>query len=166
MFSSGIPELPMLESILPSKMNTYYSAFILPFTSASIPTPFQLMHSKTIKEPPPNFTFSWAFLSCRGSPLVVHTSIHPFDPILLCFVLFDQITLVQSSTVQFLYSGSKNRLDVWMFFTKVNNPTHLLTWALTCECMKESPYHRLSMGPRVKRTEMGLHRVEWSRSFE
>jgi hypothetical protein len=50
------------------------------------------------------------------------------------------------------YSGSKNRPDVWMFFTKVNNPTHLLTWALTCECMKESPYHRLSMGPRVKRT--------------
>jgi hypothetical protein len=51
-----------------------------------------------------------------------------------------------------IYSGSKNRPDVWMFFTKVNNPTHLLTWALTCECMKESPYHRLSMGPRVKRT--------------
>jgi hypothetical protein len=51
----------------------------------------------------------------------------------------------------YLYSGSKNCLDVWMFFTKVNNPTHLLTWALTCECMKESPYHRLSMGPRVKR---------------
>jgi hypothetical protein len=50
------------------------------------------------------------------------------------------------------YSGSKNRPDVWMFFTKVNNPTHLLTWALTCECMKERPYHRLSMGPRVKRT--------------
>jgi hypothetical protein len=51
-----------------------------------------------------------------------------------------------------LYSGSKNCPDVWMFFTKVNNPTHLLTWALTCECMKESPYHRLSMGPRVKST--------------
>jgi hypothetical protein len=50
-----------------------------------------------------------------------------------------------------IYSGSKNCLDVWMFFTKVNNPTHLLTWALTCECMKESPYHRLSMGSRVKR---------------
>jgi hypothetical protein len=50
------------------------------------------------------------------------------------------------------YSGSKNRPDVWMFFTKVNNPTHLLIWALICECMKESPYHRLSMGPRVKRT--------------
>jgi hypothetical protein len=51
-----------------------------------------------------------------------------------------------------VYSGSKNRPDVWMFFTKVNNPTHLLTWALTCECMKESPYHRLSMGPKMKRT--------------
>jgi hypothetical protein len=51
-----------------------------------------------------------------------------------------------------IYSGSKNRPDVWMFFTKVNTPTHLLTWALTCECMKESPYHRLSMGPRVKCT--------------
>jgi hypothetical protein len=51
----------------------------------------------------------------------------------------------------FTYSGSKNRPDVWMFFTKVNNPIHLLTWALTCECMKESPYHRLSKGPRVKR---------------
>jgi hypothetical protein len=31
------------------------------------------------------------------------------------------------------YSGSKNRPDVWMFFTKVNNPTHLLIWALTCD---------------------------------
>jgi hypothetical protein len=57
MFSSGIPELPMLESILSSKMNTNYSAFILPFTSTSIPTPFQLIHPKTIKKPPPNFTF-------------------------------------------------------------------------------------------------------------
>jgi hypothetical protein len=57
-----------------------------------------------------------------------------------------------------MYSGSKNRPDVWMFFTKVNNPTYLLTWALTCECTKESPYHRLSMGPRVKRT--------WIRSEE
>jgi hypothetical protein len=57
MFSSGIPEFPMLESILSSKINTYYSAFILPFTSTSIPTPFQLMHSKTIKKPSPNFTF-------------------------------------------------------------------------------------------------------------
>jgi hypothetical protein len=100
MFSSGIPKFPMLESILSSKMNTYYSAFILPFTSASIPTPFQLMHSKTIQEPPPNFTFPWTFLSYRGSPLFFHTSIHPFDPILLLFVLSDQITLVQSSTVQ------------------------------------------------------------------
>jgi hypothetical protein len=58
MFSSGIPEFPMLESILSSKMNTYYSAFILPFTSTSIPTLFQLMYPKTIKKPPPNFTFS------------------------------------------------------------------------------------------------------------
>jgi hypothetical protein len=44
----------------------------------------------------------------------------------------------------------KNRLDDWMFFTKVNNPTYLLIQALTYECMKESPYHWLSIGPRVK----------------
>jgi hypothetical protein len=56
MFSSGIPEFSMLENILSSKMNTYYSVFILPSTSAN-PTPFQLMHPKTIKKPPPNFTF-------------------------------------------------------------------------------------------------------------
>jgi hypothetical protein len=37
-----------------------------------------------------------------------------------------------------------------MFFTKVNNPTYLLIQALTYECMKESPYHWLSIGPRVK----------------
>jgi hypothetical protein len=48
------------------------------------------------------------------------------------------------------YSGSKNCPDVWMFFTKVNNPAHLLTRALTYECMKESPYHWLSIGPMVK----------------
>jgi hypothetical protein len=48
------------------------------------------------------------------------------------------------------YSGSKNCPDVWMFFTKVNNPAHLLTQALTYECMKESPYHWLSIGPMVK----------------
>jgi hypothetical protein len=56
MFSSGISEFSMLENILSSKMNTYYSVFILPSTSAN-PTPFQLMHPKTIKKPPPNFTF-------------------------------------------------------------------------------------------------------------
>jgi hypothetical protein len=48
------------------------------------------------------------------------------------------------------YSGSKNCPDIRMFFTKVNNPAHLLTQALTYECMKESPYYWLSIGPMVK----------------
>jgi hypothetical protein len=30
-----------------------------------------------------------------------------------------------------IYSGSKNRPDVWIFFTKVNSLAHLLTQALT-----------------------------------
>src|SRR6266568_3337533 len=81
-------------------METYCSAFILPSTSARIPTSFQLMHPQTIKEPPPNFTVPWTSLSCKGFPANFHTYFLPSDPILLILVSSDQMTLVQSSTVQ------------------------------------------------------------------
>src|SRR5437660_3014063 len=99
MLSSGIPEFSIVGSRLSSKMETYCSAFILPSTSARIPTPFQPMHPQTIKEPPPNFTVPCTSLSCMAFPATFHTYFLPSDPILLILVSSDQITLVQSSTV-------------------------------------------------------------------
>jgi len=103
MLSSEILEFSMLESRLSSRMNTYCSASIHSSTPASIPTPFQPMHPITIKKSP----FS---LFCTSAPFFFHIYILSSDPMLLIFVSSDQITLVQSSIVQFLYLRANSSL--------------------------------------------------------
>jgi hypothetical protein len=49
------------------------------------------------------------------------------------------------------YSGSNKCPNVCMFSTKVYTPQHLLTWALTCECIEWSAYPWLTIDPKVKR---------------
>src|SRR5882672_1589475 len=99
--SREIPDSSILGSKWFFKMSTYWSAFILPSTSASCPTPFQPIHPHTMMFPPPNLTVPCTSLSIKPSPTFFHTHYFPSDPILLILVSSDQMTLFQSSTVQF-----------------------------------------------------------------
>ena len=110
MSSSGIPDSSMLCSNTYSKMATYCSAFILSSTSLKIHIPFHPMQPYTISEPPPNLTIFWTSLAISPSPLLFHTYSCPSDPILLILVLFDHITLFQSSTVLYIYLRAKANL--------------------------------------------------------
>ena len=73
-----------------------------------------LMSLANIHSSVPSNTSSHAFLRivlfCKGLPVFFHVYILPFDPILLSFVLSDQISLVQFIIVQFLHLGAKYSL--------------------------------------------------------
>ena len=133
MSSSGIPDSSMLCSNTYSKMATYCSAFILSSTSLKIHIPFHPMQPYTISEPPPNLTIFWTSLAISPSPLLFHTYSCPSDPILLILVLFDHITLFQSSTVLYIYLRAKaNLLCLWPLercgFSSSPQPLSWLPW--------------------------------------
>src|SRR5882757_4409360 len=124
-------------------MSTYWSASILPSTSASCPTPFQPIHPHTMMFPPPNFTVPWTSLSINPSPTCFHTHCFPSDPILLILVSSDQITLFQSSTVHSLCLKAKANLfflcatvsNGFFFFVTAFNEFFLSKFLTVCEEM-------------------------------
>ena len=83
-----------------SKISQYCTASIFPYTSISVPTPFQLIYPQIIKLfPPPCLTVGVVVLSDTDSPCCFQTYTFPSDPILLSFVSSVHNTLFQSSTV-------------------------------------------------------------------
>src|SRR5882762_12549 len=114
-----------------SKMSTYWSASILPSTSASLPTPSHPIHPHTMMFPPPNFTVACTSLAISPCPACFHTHCFPSDPILLILVSSDQNTLFQSSTVQFWYFRAKAKR--FFLCTALSNGFFFLVTALN-EC--------------------------------
>src|SRR5437588_3232371 len=152
MSHSEIPDSSMLCSNPCSKMATYCSASILLSTSLRTPTPFHLMQSHIISEPPPNLTVPLTSLAFSPSPLFFHTYSCPSDPILLILVSSDHITLFQSSTVQCWYLRAKANLLLllplesrgFFFFTTAFNEASLriflTVWGKTGASMIELMY--------------------------
>src|ERR1700724_2967629 len=138
--SGGISLSSMLGSRLDSKMSTYWSAFILPSTSASCPTPSQPIQPHTMMFPPPNLTVPWISLLINPSPTCFHTHCFPSDPSLLILVSSDQITLFQSSTVHSLcFKAKAKRFCLcfavskgFFFFVTALNECLLRTFLTVC----------------------------------
>src|ERR1700724_1134771 len=107
--SAEISDSSMLGRRLFSKISTYWVVCILPSTSASLPTPSQPIQPHTMMFPPPNFTVPCTSRSISPCPACFPTHCFPSDPYLLILVSSDQITLFQSSTVQFWYFIAKAR---------------------------------------------------------
>ena len=134
--SAENPDSSMLGSRLSSKILTYWSAFIFPSTSASLPTPSQPIQPHTIMFPPPNFTVPCTSRSISPWPTCFQTHCFPSDPILLILVSSDQIILFQSSTVQFWYFKAKAKRFLrctaessgFFFFVTAFNECCLRTW--------------------------------------
>ena len=99
-------------------MLTNRSAFILPLTLVAYPGPSQNMQPQIIREPPPNLTVPCTSLSLNPSPGIFHTHFFPSDPKQLILVLFNYITLFQSSTVQSLYASAKSILSLLCFLKR------------------------------------------------
>src|ERR1700742_202979 len=140
-FLTGIPDFHRLESQWSPKMSTYWSASILPSTSASSPTPFQPIQPHTMMFPPPNLTVPWTSLLISPSPACFHTHCFPSDPILLILVSSDHITFFQSSTVHSLYFRAKaNRFRLcaavsngFFFFVTALKELLLRRFLMVCE---------------------------------
>ena len=110
--SSSTSNFSKLSTTPSSKILQYYTAFIVPSTSVSFPTPFQLMHPHTMRLfPPPCLTVDVVVLSESGVPFSFYTL--PSDPILLIFISSDHRTLFQSSTVQFSCFWANLRQFCW-----------------------------------------------------
>src|SRR6201999_3551389 len=72
-----------------------------------------------IKLPPPNFRVPCTSLSLSLSPLSFHTHFLPSDPRQLILVSSNQITLFQSSIVQFSWARAKSILAfLWLLESK------------------------------------------------
>ena len=109
-FIVGIPHSSMLDSKWVSKMFTSWSAFILPSTSASCPTPSHPIQPHTMIFPPPNLTVLWISLSISPSPTCFCTHYFPSDPSLLIFSLIRPNNSLPVLHTSFLVLQSKGQV--------------------------------------------------------
>ena len=122
-------------------MFTSWSAFILPSTSASCPTPSHPIQPHTMIFPPPNLTVLWISLSISLSPTCFHSHYFPSDPSLLILVSSDQTTLFQSSIVHSWYFKAKAKCfflcivvsNGLFFFVTALSECLLRTFLTVCE---------------------------------
>ena len=79
----------------------YWCWSIVPSTRIEIPTPWAVIQPHILRDPPPNFRVSLIWRGFKPGFSEIQHQLHPSDPNLHVFVSSDQITLFQSSAVQF-----------------------------------------------------------------